>query len=192
MADFSMAKFLSPRLPFQIAAAGLGLVAVLLLGLLAVGFFLPGQWEAEREEWITASADEVYAHLISAEGWSKWTPMPETGFELDGPEEGAGARWSWDDPGYGAGSFTVLDADPPRRVRYRVEVEGGSLSTEGVLLLEESGGRTRVHWREDGDFGRNPLLGYMAGRMGEAQSEQMERSLDRLRTLIEESRLEAS
>jgi hypothetical protein len=70
-------------------------------------------------------------------------------------------------------------------VSYRVDVEGGSIRILGWIILEPSGDSTRITWREDGDFGRNPLLGFAARSMPESQGAQMKQSLERLADLVE-------
>ena len=185
------------RTGFHIATAAFTLIAILLVGVLLVGFLLPGSWEARAETRLAAHAGEVFPYLASYEGWSQWTPVPEAGVEPIDPDREAGVDpidpgqgvgeggWSWDDTQYGSGRFLFLTRDPPREVRYRVEVEGGSLRTEGRILLEATGEGTTVKWSEEGDFGWNPLLGYLAARMGRAQAEQMSRSLERLRSVVD-------
>lgn len=170
----------------RLGAIAFGVIGAALLAVLAIGFFLPGEWSAERSALIPAPPGEVYPHLESAEAWDRWTPSPETGVELFGPEGGEGSGRRWDDPGYGRGEFVITDAEPPRAVSYAVEVEGGSIRIDGRIELEAIGDGTRVTWRENGDFGRNPLLGYLAGRMSELQGGQLDASLNRLRDIVSE------
>jgi hypothetical protein len=44
-----------------------------------------------------------------------------------------------------------------------------------------------VRWREEGDLGRNPLMGYWALSMDGAQSDELQKSLDRLALLLVDS-----
>ena len=172
--------------PLKIAAIAAGTVGFILLGFLGIGFLLPGSWETERSAWIEADPESVFPHLSSAEAWQRWTPAPESGMEYFGPEEGVGSGRQWDDPGYGKGRFEVTSSTPHSLLGYLVEVEDGAITIEGTMRLEPEEGGTRIHWRERGDFGRNPLLGYIAGRMEEMQGEQLEASLASLRRLVEE------
>ncbi len=174
--------------PIKIAAIAAGTVGILLLGFLAIGFLLPSTWETERSVWIAAEPDEVYRFLDSAAEWQRWTPAPDSGTELYGPDRGVGSGRLWDDPGYGKGQFEITGSIDSERVEYRVEVEGGAIEIEGTMRLTPEEEGTRVHWREYGDFGRNPLLGYIAGRMEEMQGEQLEASLASLRRLVEDGR----
>jgi hypothetical protein len=194
----------------RIGAWAMGTLALLSLGVLAVGFILPSTWEAEAEIVIEAPVDSVHPRVTAATAWLEWTPGPDTGVERFGPPQGAGSGYRWDDPGYGKGEFKLTEVSlvpsmegagtggtagtevstgaPRANVRYEVEVEGGSIRIEGSLTLapESDGEGTRVSWREAGDFGWNPLLGYLSGRMEELQGEQLARSLQALKILVEE------
>lgn len=169
----------------------MGTVAVVCLGALVLGFLLPSTWEAEAEITVAAAPPELDPWLAEAAGWLLWTPGPVSGVEATGPRSGAGSGYAWDDPGYGQGHFRLVAVEPGREIRYRVEVEGGSIVIEGALTLEAlepaPGGepRTRIHWQESGDFGWNPLLSYLSGRMAELQGEQLAQSLATLRGLVE-------
>ncbi len=158
--------------------------AGLLALFLAVGVLLPGEWSTERSVVIQAPPEVVYLFISGPRGWEEWSLWPEAGMGYEGPDTGPGAVRYWDDPDYGDGRFTVIEADSARSVRYQVEVQGGSLRFEGVVLLEPVPEGTRVTWRESGDFGWNPLLGYAARQMSEAQGAQFEQSLERLGELV--------
>ena len=67
----------------------------------------------------------------------------------------------------------------PTFVRYEVEVEGGAWVT-GELRIQALGGVSRVTWREEGDFGRNPLMGYVARGMAKSQGAQLAEGLEKL------------
>lgn len=172
--------------PLRIVGLALGAFALLLITILAIGFLLPSDWSAQRDAWIDAPPEEVFPYLHRAEAWQLWTPSPEAGVELFGPDAGVGSGRRWDDPGYGKGEFVILEATPNERVAYRVEVEGGSIVIQGWLELTAEGAGTRVEWQEVGDFGWNPLLGYLSGRMGDLQGGQLDASLSFLRALVEE------
>jgi hypothetical protein len=60
------------------------------------------------------------------------------------------------------------------------------------VRLSPEGPGTRIAWREEGDFGRNPLMGYWARFMERAQGTELEKALDRLDALAGEAPAEAS
>ena len=167
----------------RILAAGALAFALLLGG----GFVLPGTWQAERSASIAAEAERLLPYLDSPSGWREWTPWPEVGIESEGPERGAGARIAWNHPEVGQGAFHILDVQGTSRVVYRVDVEEGAMVTVGSLELVPGAAGTQVTWREEGDFGWNPLMGYWALAMGRVQGREMEKGLERLRQLVEGS-----
>lgn len=166
--------------PISPASLILGAAALLLFLFLGIGWLLPGTWSAERTAVLEAPPSAVYAWIDSPAGWRRWTPWPDSGMVAEGPERGAGARMAWDDEELGTGAFEIVEARPDSLVRYRVEVQDGSMFTVGTLRLAAQGAGTRVVWREEGDFGANPLMGYWARFMERAQGSELEKSLARL------------
>jgi len=172
--------------PYRIAGIILGTLALFFIGFMVVGLLLPSGWDAERMTVIRAESDDVLPFLVAPERWTEWTPTPESGVVAFGPMEGPGAGHRWDDPAYGEGEFQIIAVSPSGEVRYEVEVEGGSIRILGQIVLEPAGeGTTLVRWREEGDFGWNPLLGYLASRMNALQGAQMEASLSTLKAAVE-------
>ena len=169
----------------RIAAIIFAALAALSIGFVVVGFVLPGTWSAQQTRTLDAPPDEVYAHVAGAEAWAGWAPWPEEGESFEGPETGAGSARVWDDPDLGSGRFEVVDVAEPERVDYLVTLEEGGFQVEGSLRLDAGNGVTELHWREEGDFGWNPILSYTARRMEEAQGRQMGRALDRLAEQME-------
>ena len=86
----------------------------------------------------------------------------------------------------GDGSFEIVTAEPASRVTYRVVVRGaGAMETVGMLTLEDVPRGVLLRWREEGDFGWNPLMGYWARAMERAQGTELEKGLQRLKGLVE-------
>lgn len=179
------------RFPFSIGTVVLGGGALLLGGFLTVGFLLPGTWGARAERWLPVAPDSVFALLDGPAGWSAWAPVPDTGVSFEGPDGGPGARMTWDHPEWGSGSFEIVSARPGAEVRYRVLVQDGTMRTEGVVTLTPRDGGTALAWRESGDFGWNPLMGYWALFMERAQGREMNKSLEALEAVLTGSRPEA-
>lgn len=162
------------------AAAG-----ALLLLFLAVGVLLPGTWRVERATVVAAPRDSLHRMLSRPAAWRAWMPWPESGAAFEGPDQGPGAAFSWDDATYGAGRFTLVASDPPASLRYRVSVEDGAVRVRGRIRLEEVEGGTRLGWSESGDFGWNPLLGYAALTAEKRQGRALKEAMARLRTHVE-------
>lgn len=158
--------------------------AILMILLLGIGFVLPGTWTVERSHTLASSPEAVFPYLNSPATWEAWVPWPEAGARFEGPPQGPGSARGWDDPEWGDGVFTITAEDPLRSVSYRVDVEEGRMTTTGTVTLLPRGDSTTVHWREEGDFGWNPLMGWVARFMDQLQGRELERSLVRLEEVV--------
>jgi hypothetical protein len=161
-----------------------GGLAGLLILFLGVGFLLPGAWEARAGGFVPAPPASVFLLMADLSRWSSWSPMPEPGLESFGNTQGVGAGLRWNDPQYGKGEMVVTSSTSPSELVYRVVVEGGGLTIVGTLTLTPEGEGTRVRWVEEGDFGWNPLMGFTAMGMPEAQGEALRESLRALAELF--------
>ncbi len=157
-----------------------GGLAALSIGFLLIGFLLPGTWTVQRTAAVDAPPSVVFPFVNEVARWSEWTPWPDVGVETFGPPGGVGAGLRWDDAEMGDGEFSITGSEGDRRVAYRVAVQGGSLLTRGTLELEPDGPATLVTWTESGDFGWNPILGWVALFMDRLQGREMEKGLARL------------
>lgn len=173
--------------PFSLGTRILGAGAAVLLLVIGVGFALPRTWSAERSAVLAAPPAAVFPLLEAPASWRRWTAWPDSGLVAEGPERGVGARLTWNDRELGDGSFEIVEAVAPERVRYRVQVQGGSMHTEGTLALAPEAGGTRVTWKEEGDFGWNPLMGYWARLMERVQGRELAKALERLGTMAAET-----
>jgi hypothetical protein len=172
-----------PSYRFSFPLKVLAGASALLILALVVGFLLPGRWEVERSVLVAAPPTEVFAWLDSPRRWDEWALLGDVESTFAGPERGSGATRSWNHPELGDGTFAILATRPDAEVQYRVEVQEGTLITEGTLRLAPEGAGTRVTWTEAGDFGPNPLMGYTALGMDRMQGNQMENALRRLAEL---------
>ncbi|RMH17652.1 MAG: hypothetical protein D6701_07270 [Gemmatimonadetes bacterium] len=172
---------MSPRAPLaRIFARVFGALALLLMAFLGVGIALGGAWTASASLEIPAPPAAVFEPLQDLERWEAFTLWGDVPSTLGEVRRGPGATRSWDHPDFGAGTLTLVEVEPPRRLTYRVVVDEGALVVEGDIVLEAVEAGTRVTWTERGDFGRNPLMGYQARLMPEAQGAQLRESLERL------------
>ena len=173
--------------PLSLGTRILGGAATILMIILAIGWLLPATWEAEASSLVQASPEETFAFIDSPAGWRAWTVWPDEGVEVTGPARGAGSGFAWESRELGDGVFTIVDVQAPRSVSYRVEIGGGAMITEGSVRLSPEGSGTRVEWRESGNLGRNPLMGYWARSMNRAQSDELAKGLDALAAAVSDS-----
>jgi uncharacterized protein YndB with AHSA1/START domain len=170
----------------KLGAKIFGALSGILLLYLLVGLILPGTWEAEVEATLPAPPETVFPYLSQVDLWLEWNPIPASGMESTGPSAGVGAGLEWNDPQYGSGHMTILESRKNEGVVYAVQIEGGRLQIEGTLSLSPQGTGSRLVWRERGDFGWNPLMGYAARGMAGSQGEAMRANLDSLTVRLRE------
>ena len=156
-----------------------GGIAAVLVTFMIIGLLLPGTWSAEASIQIEAAPEDVFPYLNDLSRWDTWTNWGDIESALSDPPRSVGASRTWDDPNFGSGSVTITSSSAPTLVRYEVEVEGGA-SVSGELRIEASGGGSQVTWREEGDLGRNPLMGYVARGMRRSQAAQLTEGLEKL------------
>ena len=160
-----------------------GGIGAVLVTLLLIGVVLPGTWSAEASIRIEAPPTEVFPYLNDLGRWDRWTNWGDIDSELSSPSRSVGASRTWDDPNFGSGSVTITESGSPTFVRYEVEIDGGA-AVSGELTIAAVEGASRVTWREEGDFGRNPLMGYVARGMPESQGAQLAEGLEKLRYIF--------
>lgn len=147
-------------------------VAIVIVGLLAIGLVLPSHFRVERSVQINAPADKVFAHLVDPREWKRWTVWnqrdPAMKIEYGGPKSGAGARWSWQSKSEGNGEMEFTEALPGQRLGYRLSFPDMGMQSAGLLTIAPAASGVRVSWTNEGEMGNNPInrwFGLMMDRM---------------------------
>ena len=160
-----------------------GVVAAFLILILAIGFLLPASWSAEFSLEVQADAEAIFPYLNDLERWDEWTIWNDVDSEITRPSHGEGAKRHWDDEDFGSVQILIVQSNPPKLLRYVVALDSGA-QVSGTFLLTELQGSTLITWIEKGNLGANPLMGYLARRLGKSQTEQMKLGLGRLKTKV--------
>lgn len=132
------------RAPFVITAAVLAAIVLVQL--------LPGNYRTERSVVIAASPEAVYRRVEDLRAWRRWSPWNEldlrTKLKYEGPREGVGASYTWDGTGsIGQGRLTIIEADPPEEVVYRVEfIAPWNAVVHYAFNIAKVAGGSRVTW----------------------------------------------
>ena len=172
-------------------------VAAILLLIFAVGFLLPSAWHVERSVLIRAPAPAVFAYLNNLKNWREWTVWhrqhPDMPTEYSGPEAGVGATSRWRDE-HGRGVMKIMHSAAHERIEYRVLLNGGESSVDGVLILvpeadavpgSAGAAATRVVWGATGATGRHPVARYFALFLGYRIGGDFQASLQHLKQKLE-------
>lgn len=137
------------------------IVAAILAVLLILAALKPATFYIARSLEIAAPASAVFPQvndLRAVQAWSPWKKLdPAAEYKFSGPAAGLGCMIEWSgNKQIGAGRQTIVESQPDRLVRSRVEFfrpfAGESLAE---MHLEEKGGRTTATWSLAGN---NPYV----------------------------------
>src|SRR5262245_8313243 len=167
---------------------GIGVIAVVVLFVL-VGVCLPRRFSVSRSIVIEAPAESVYRVVAKLREWPTWTAWtveryPDMKVAFSGPEEGVGARQSWEGKASGKGSAEITKASPEEGIAYDFAFDG-SPSTGGISFFPSFDGATLVTWHAEGDLGINPIARYFGLLMDRFMGPDFEVGLTNLKKKVE-------
>jgi uncharacterized protein YndB with AHSA1/START domain len=172
----------------------LGIVALLVVVLAVVlvggGLMLSPTFTVTRSADIAAPPDKVYALVANPREWGRWAAWhqrdPAMKIEYSGAASGAGAGWSWKSASEGEGKMTFTAAQPPRRVVYDLYFPDFGTTSQGEFRIDPTPGGSRVTWVMKGEFGRNPLLRWLALNADGMVGKDFEAGLAKLKSTAEQ------
>jgi hypothetical protein len=161
-------------------------IAVLLVLLVVIAFFLPGTFSVQRSAVIAAPAERIYAKFATPRTWAAWSAWtteadPTLVYTYAGPDSGVGAIMKFTAKKMGNGELEIVEAVPVRSVRYALRMTGTDMKVNGHVTLEPAEGGTKVTWHDTGDLGRNVLLRYLGPMLDKNLAAAYERSFAGLR-----------
>lgn len=146
---------------------GIGLLAIVLL-LVIVSLFLPHEVHVERSTVIHASTETVFNQVNELQNWKNWSPWNERDSEMKSTfseqTSGAGAWTEWTSETEGSGKLTIMESDPSKQIRNKLEMADMGNPSFGTWTFEEGEEGTLVNWKMDVDMGWN-LIGRYIGLM---------------------------
>ena len=167
---------------------GIGVIAVVVL-FVSVGFCLPRRFSVSRSIVVEAPPEAVYGVVAKLREWPTWTAWtveryPDMKVTFSGPEEGVGARQSWEGNSSGKGSVEITKASPEEGIAYDFAFDG-SPSTGGISFFPSFDGATLVTWHAEGDLGMNPIARYFGLLMDRFMGPDFEVGLTNLKKKVE-------
>ena len=161
-------------------------VAIILILLLVVAFFLPATFSVQRSAVIAAPAEQIYAKFATPRSWAVWSAWtteadPTLVYTYAGPDSGVGAIMKFTAKKMGNGELEIVEAVPAQAVSYALRMTGTDMKVNGHVTLEPAEGGTKVTWRDTGDLGRNVLLRYLGPMLDKNLSQAYEKSFAGLR-----------
>ncbi|NND44154.1 MAG: hypothetical protein HKN58_02440 [Xanthomonadales bacterium] len=129
----------------------LTVVALVLVGFVVVGIFLPGQHRVERSITIERPVSVVFTLLNGFQSFNEWSPWaardPSAEYRYSGPEKGVGARLSWvGDPRLvGTGWQEIVVSRPYERLEMVLDFgsQGRAMSYFTLTAVDDD---TRLTW----------------------------------------------
>lgn len=119
----------------------------------------PSDYLVARSTIIKAPPEVVFQHINDFRKWQDWSPWakrdPNSKNEYAGPEEGEGAVYKWDgNDDVGKGQMTILNSDPAREVKIKLDFERPFEDTSDVgFILQPVDEGTKVTWTLAGSQG---------------------------------------
>lgn len=139
----------------------LRIIGGVLLGLLALYLVLclagPKEVNIARSIEIKAPAARIYGFLEDFREWNRWSYWHQADttmvHEYSGPEKGLGSINAWTSKKMGTGSQEIIEAEPYKHLRTRLQFSGWGGYSYSDLDLEEAseGCMTKVTWTMEGD-----------------------------------------
>ncbi len=165
------------------------LLAVLFMG---IGLLLPDRARVEREILIDAPPEQVYPLIADLRQFQRWSPWRRHGvgtrFHFSEPASGPGATLSWDSGEEGtAGSMTIEETLPPRRIFMRLRFSEEREAQIGFLIDPIEPDRSRVRWQFETAFGHDIFGRYVGLMLDGMLGPDYEAGLRDLKRLAEET-----
>jgi hypothetical protein len=133
-----------------------GLVAIILIGVLAYAATLPDTFRVQRSVAIKAPPDKVFPLINNLKTMNEWNPFakqdPTIKLVYSGPASGKGAANDWDSDGHaGKGRLEITESAPSSQVTMRLDMvkpmEGHNTI---VFALQPQTDGTNVTWSMTG------------------------------------------
>lgn len=138
----------------KIALIALGVIALLLVILIAVGYTLPVKHRATVSATIAASPDQVYALIANVAAFPSWRNGVQSVEVLPSPD----GRRRWREVSKnGTIPFVIETADPPARLVTRIDSKSLPFGGTWTYDVQPDSGRTRLQITEDGEI-YNPIF----------------------------------
>ncbi len=135
-------------------------LAVLVLLLVVVAFFLPRHYRVERSVVIDARPEAVLAQVAVLPAWKAWSAWhardPQMKLAYSTQTTGVGAWSSWESKKEGSGKMTITEQSATK-VTYHLEFPDVGMQSTGTMELIPAAGGVRLVWADTGDLGMNPM-----------------------------------
>jgi Polyketide cyclase / dehydrase and lipid transport len=169
----------------------LAVVALGVLGVLALAAMRPDDFRVERRMLVKAPPEKLFPYIDNLRGFDQWSPYKAKDAQLkgsfSGPEAGPGAKYEWvGNAEVGQGSMEIKSHQPNAQVLVEMVFikPFAGINTVEFGLTPKAGG-TEVSWAIYGPQAFIPKLMGMFFNMDKMIGTDFEKGLDNLRKLAE-------
>lgn len=140
-------------------------IAVLMLLLLLISFFLPSSIHIEREMVIETPVEVVFDQVNDFRNWEYWSPWekidPAMINRYAGPSQGVGHKHIWmsTHDRVESGTEEIVESVPGQSIRIQVQLSDGG-GGESVWTFKEIDAGTLICWSMNADVGSDPINRY--------------------------------
>jgi uncharacterized protein YndB with AHSA1/START domain len=168
----------------------LGLAAIVAIILIAASF-QSDEMNVARSTTIAAPPEAVFKVVNDFRQWDSWSPWtkmdPNMKKSVEGPPEGAGAKYHWSgNSEVGEGTTTLLESKPSEKVAMRIDMVrpmAGSCDAQFTFVPEGTG--TKVTWAMQS---KKPFIGKVFGMFVDCEKmcgDQFNEGLANLKKVVE-------
>lgn len=131
-------------------------IAICILGLVAVISTRPNDFKMSRSATMSASPEVVFAQVNDLHAWQAWSPWakldPTATNSFEGPAAGTGSAMSWaGNNQVGAGKMTIIESHPYDLIRFKLEFLKPFVATNtSEFTFKPEGNQTVVTWSMSG------------------------------------------
>ncbi|MEM6532162.1 MAG: SRPBCC family protein [Myxococcota bacterium] len=165
-------------------------VAALVLSVFVVALLLPAEQHVERSLVINAEPETLYDLVDSFERFNEFSPWferdPQVKTIIEGPASGVGhtMRWDSEKDDVGKGVQEIIEVDPPRMVKSRLDFGFGEPPT-AAWTFERVDGGTKATWSLDSTFESDFIGRYFGVMLDGMVGPDYERGLENLKKTAE-------
>jgi carbon monoxide dehydrogenase subunit G len=134
-----------------------GLIAIVVIGVLAYAATLPNAFRVERSISIKAPPEKIFPLINELKTMNEWNPFaeqdPSIKITYSGPASGKGAAHAWTSDRAGEGRLEITESTPSSQVNMRLDMikpmEGHNAI---VFALQPQTEGTNVRWAMSGEY----------------------------------------
>jgi hypothetical protein len=157
-------------------------LAVSMLCLTGIAYFIPKRWSIDRTAHIQASAEPLYNFLLHLKNWPEWQMdnKDEVVFLYVGNDSGEGAAQYWETDGVQA-CLRIIRCEHLKNIHYCMRINQGETMLNFKFEFQQAEGFTALRWRCQGISMNNPLERYASLLYRWRVRQEMKKALDKLK-----------